>query len=289
MPNRAAHTFVISLLLVACSRPGWAIYGPSLARADVSVAVQACEEGRFSYSAEIVKAMKSGTSAMILPALASVLKQWRTTPATSAFYLARAFCLHELVPENLPAFEGRDRQESPTVEVKEYRELGIDYFFYEPDGRWVLSEDPVDLVELAEKHLNSRWGRQAFLMMTQMGWSQGRCAEGQDQFREVIRQGQSFLAAYPTSEISDAIRLEMANAYATWWNLSQTEPNPPYSDPKDYQAGAVEAKKAALRLYQEYLNTQADPTHEVRDRLKNIFENPKGSDTYDYFCADYAD
>jgi hypothetical protein len=107
-------------------------------------------------------------------------------------------------------------------------------------------EDPVDLKELATKHLNSRWGRQAFLMMTQLGWSQSNCREGPDQFREVIRHGQAFLADYPRSEVSDAIRLEMANAYATWWNLSQAEPNPPYSDPKNYQTGG--AVKLSRRL-----------------------------------------
>jgi hypothetical protein len=289
MLSRAAHLSVLSFLLIACSRQASAIYGPSLARTDISLAAEACEEARFSHGKDIVRAMQSGKPEIILPVLGSGLKEWQTTPETSALYAARAFCIHELVPDGLPAFVSRAKQGLPTVAVKEFQKLGIEYIFYEPDRAWLPWKYPVDLKELAAKHLNSRWGRQAFLMMTRLGWSQGGCQEGPDQFRQVIRYGQSFLAAYPNAETSNAIRLEMANAYATWWNVSRDEPRPPYSDPKDYQAGALEAKQNALRLYQEYLNAQADPARQVQDRIKALSENPQGSHTYEYFCPDYAD
>jgi hypothetical protein len=80
-------------------------------------------------------------------------------------------------------------------------------------------------------------------MMTGLGWSQGACQEGPDQFREVIKRGEKFLKDYPQSEVSDNIRLELAHAYATWWNLSGDEPNPPYSTPETYKMGSRDHRK----------------------------------------------
>jgi hypothetical protein len=126
-------------------------------------------------------------------------------------------------------------------------------------------------------------------MMTQLGWSQGECQEGPDQFREVIKHSEEFLRDYPQTEVSDSVRLELANAYATWWNLSQGEPNPPYSSPERYRLGAEKAKQRAIELYREYLSQQKTPAQDVLHRFKALQENPKGTDEYDYFCADYED
>jgi len=173
----------------------------------------------------------------------------------------------------------------PTVEVRRFQDLGVTYFYYDPDSEWVLREDPVDLNQLATEHQDSPWGRHAFLMMTRLGWSQGACQEGPDQFREVIKRSEKFLSDYPQSEVSDSVRLELGHAYATWWNLSRDEPNPPYSSPETFRVGADAAKRRAIELYQEYLNGQKTPVRNVQSRLKALQENPKGSHKYDYFCA----
>jgi hypothetical protein len=52
---------------------------------------------------------------------------------------------------------------------------------------------------------------------------------------EVIKRGEKFLKDYLQSEVSENIRLELAHAYATWWNLSRDEPNPPYSTPETHR------------------------------------------------------
>ena len=130
------------VVVVTCSRFGWAIYGPSLTRADNGVAMRACQEASFVRGAEIVNAMRGGHAAEIERILGNALKEWKATPETSAFYAARAFCRHELVPDRLPA---------------------------------------------GSQDLATEWGRHAFLMMTLMGWSEGACQEGPDQFREVIK------------------------------------------------------------------------------------------------------
>jgi hypothetical protein len=277
------------VVLVACSHSSWAIYGPSLTRADVSVAVRACREASFVRGAEVVNAMRGGHPAEIERVLGDALKEWKATPEMSALYAARAFCVHELVPNRLPAgSQDLATQRLPTPDVNRFQDLGLEYFYYGPDGEWTLREDPVDLNELASKHLDSRWGRRAFLMMTQLGWSQGACQEGPDQFRQVIKHGEKFLKKYPGSEVSNRVRLELANAYATWWNASQAEPDA-YSNPANYKAGAPEAKRRAIELYREYIKTQKTPGADARKRLKALQENPKGSSEFDYFCEDYED
>lgn len=281
---------LVCALLLACSQPTWGIYGPSLTRADAAIALRACQESEFSQNHEVMQAMESGNPKEVLQVLGGALREWRSTPATSEFYSARAFCIHELVPNQLPR-EGEfssPNVRQPTVMVGRFGDLGIPYFYYDPDAEWILDKDPVDLNELATQHLDSRWGREAFLMMTRIGWSQGGCKEGPDQFREVIKHAEIFLGNYPRSEVSDSVRLELAHAYETWWNLSRTEPDPSFN-PEPYKAGADAAKEKAIELYRQYLNRQKVPPADVQNRLEALQQNPKGSNRYDYFCPDYED
>lgn len=279
------NIWLLAATLIGCSQSVFCIYGPSLKRADPSISLLACQEAKFNHGRQITEAMQSGHPDAIVAALDVALKEFRGTSATSTLYPARAFCLHELVPNSLPPNTQVATHGLPTHEVREFEGLGLKYFYYEPDGRWTLRKDPIDLVELATKHLDSRWGRQAFLMMTQLGWSYGACREGSDQFREVIRRGEKFLASYPVSEVSDEIRLEIANAYATWWNLSLSKD----SSSNKYKKGAGKAKEAAVHFYRAYLNSRKTPDQEVETRLEELRGNPKGSNTFDYFCADYED
>lgn len=282
--------WLVSMILLVFSRPTWGIYGPSLVRANRSIALRACQEAKFVQSQEILRSMQTGNPADILPVLGAALQEWRNTPTTSELYAARAFCIHELVPDHLPR-EGpisSPRALQPTVAVARFQDLGIHYFYYDPDAQWTLREDPVDLSQLASQHLESPWGRQAFLMMTRLGWSQGGCQEGPDQFREVIKHSEAFLRDYPQSEVSDSVRLELAHAYATWWNLSRAA-NRPDSNRDSYQAGADVAKQKAIGLYQQYLSGRKTPAADIQNRLKALQQNPNGSNQYDYFCEEYED
>jgi hypothetical protein len=278
------------LILLAFSHPAWAIYGPNLTRADASIALRACQEANFAQGREIEKAMRSSDPKDILGVLGKTMKEWRNTPASSALHSARAFCLHEIVPARLQpgGTHASPTRPEPTATVQQFGELGIEYFYYGPDDEFTLKNDPVNLEKLAMEHQDSPWGQQAFLMMTRLGWSWGGCAEGPDQFREVIKRGETFLSKYPASEVSDRIRLEVANAYATWWNVANMEPDA-YTDPRKYKAGAAEAKRRAIELYQQFLSAQKNPKPEVAKRLKNLQESPKGSNEWNYFCADYED
>jgi len=72
------------------------------------------------------------------------------------------------------------------------------------------------------------------------------CAKGSDQFRDVIRQGESFLQQHPNSEYRPFVIHLVGQAYATWWTLSNepTAAMADYVDPKPYQrrrgAGAAQ-------------------------------------------------
>jgi hypothetical protein len=171
--------------------------------------------------------------------------------------------------------------------------IGVDYFYYEPDGGWLSRSNFVDLVALAMHHQDSRWGRQAFLMMTQLGWDAGGCHEGPDQFYTVIERGRAFLQKYPHSEISNGIRLAMATSYATWWNLSKNPPTGVTTGPThDYQVGAGNARLQSIHLYKDYLTSaEGDRTQSkiAQASIKLLQTDPQGSNTYDFFCADYED
>lgn len=282
------------VVLTLYPRLGWAIYGPPLERADVSIAAQSCREAKFEHSEQVVDAMQSQNPADILRVLGAALREWKSTARSSSLYPARAFCIHELVPARLQpgGTHYSPSRVQPTATVKQFGELGIEYFYYDPDDEFTLRDDPVDLEELATDHQDSPWGRQAFLMMTRLGWSQGACSEGPDQFREVIKHGETFLTEHPDCEVSDDVRLETAKAYATWWHVSQLTPQTGGpDDPARYLQGSGEARRRAIELYHEYLSSRKTADKDVERRLKSLEENsmdPRKRD-YDYWCPDYED
>jgi hypothetical protein len=284
------RTWLLTLTLVVLSQPSWAIYGPDLARADKSLALQACQEANFANGQKVIDAVRGDNPNEILLVLGEALNEWKGTAHVSDFYPARAFCIHELVPSRLQPGGSHDSpsRTEPTLTVKQFKNLGIEYFYYDPDDEFTLAKDPIDLEKLAIEQQTSRWGRQAFLMMTRLGWSHGACAEGPDQFREVIKHSEVFLTQYPDSEVSDGVRLETAEAYATWWNVSQLKANNP-DDRESYKMGSREAKKKAIELYQEYLKSQNVPDEAVQKRLKVLQEDSTGSHKLRYWCSDYED
>jgi len=55
--------------------------------------------------------------------------------------------------------------------------------------------------------------------------------------------------------------------------------------PDPYKARADAPKQRAIELYQHRLNRQKPPpVEDTRRRLKELQENPKGSNQFDHFC-----
>jgi len=77
------------------------------------------------------------------------------------------------------------------------------------------------------------------VLLAWMGWDgSGICEAGSDQFREVIAQGEKFLADHPSSPHRLDVTLAMGTAYETWWSLSRAKAGDDY----------VEAAYARRRL-----------------------------------------
>ena len=93
------------------------------------------------------------------------------------------------------------------------------------------------------------------MVLLGMGWDSSRtCAKGSAQFREVIRQGESFLEQRPTSPQRAAVLLLVGQAYATWWSLSNETADSPmadYVDPKQYREGAQQARASTIRDFEQ--------------------------------------
>jgi hypothetical protein len=282
----------LALIFVLNCRASFAIYGPSLARADKETSKLACHEAQFTQGDAIQDALQNEQISKIVSVLPNALKELKETAPNSSLYPSRAFCVHELVPSSLPA-DRQSRLSSPAAlpALAALRSIGLDYFYYEPDASWTLRKDPVDLETLATKYLDSRWGRQAFLMMTHLGWSKGGCQEGPDQFRLVIQHGEVFLRRFPNSEVSNDVRLAVADAYATWWSLAQDQQS---GKANIYLKGATRAKNQAIALYQICLQHDGQPLpqssqQQAELRLKRLLSDVAGPNTYDYYCGDYAD
>ncbi len=121
----------------------------------------------------------------------------------------------------------------------------------------------------------SDWGERAFLLLLSQGWDTGvDCAAGTDQFRAVIQQGQQFLEQHSKSPYRVDVQLAVAQAYETWWSLSQAPTGEEYSgvEPAKYQKGASAARKKSIAYYEQVVQTapQGDQSVYARRELPRL-------------------
>jgi hypothetical protein len=125
------------------------------------------------------------------------------------------------------------------------------------------------------------WGERAFVLLLNHGWDTGvDCAAGSDEFRQVIQQGLSFLQKRPKSAYRLDVQLAVAQAYETWWSLSQAPAGEEYSDvePRKYQEGAETARHEAIERYEQLLQTAA-PTEQAAYARRELPRLKLGIDT----------
>jgi hypothetical protein len=127
----------------------------------------------------------------------------------------------------------------------------------------------------------SEWGERAFLVLQSHGWDMApSCEAGSDQFRAVIQQGLPFLEQHPKSPHLLDVQLTVAQAYETWWSLSQPQVTTADEfsesenvDTQKYQEGVEAARQKAIAYYERLLQTapqsdQAAYARRVLPRLK---------------------
>jgi hypothetical protein len=125
------------------------------------------------------------------------------------------------------------------------------------------------------------WGERAFVLLQSQGWDTGvECAAGTDQFRQVIQQGLPFLEKHANSPYQLDVQLAVAQAYETWWSLSQapapgqalTAEEGSDANPQQYQEGAEAARQQSIARYEHSLQTapQSDQAAYVRRQLPRL-------------------
>lgn len=131
-----------------------------------------------------------------------------------------------------------------------WAELGATYN-YTRDLLWQLWKDAPQ----------SPAGEDAFLLLLDHGWDTSSCcAKGSDAFRNVIREAEQFLATRPSSPRRLQVEFLAAQAYETWWSLSQPPDDKGVEEiaPEAYQQGAEAARAKAIVYYQDVFGKSAE-------------------------------
>ena len=97
-------------------------------------------------------------------------------------------------------------------------------------------------------------GEWAFLTLEKLAWNTSvGCPGDPATFRSVIAQSARFLDRHRNSPYRLDFLFHLAQAYETWWALSQARPNDDYVVAANYTQGAEDARKRAIELYGQIL------------------------------------
>ena len=129
---------------------------------------------------------------------------------------------------------------------------GLSFEWDELGGTWVYTHDL--LWRLWTTYPGTRWGEEAFLALLSRGWdTHVACRDGSDRFRLVIANSDAFLRANRETPLRAQVLLLLAQAYETWWSLSLASDRDEYADRRNYQSGALRARRNAIATYDELL------------------------------------
>lgn len=97
-------------------------------------------------------------------------------------------------------------------------------------------------------------GEWAFLTLEKLGWNTSvGCPGDPATFRSVIAESARFLGRHRNSPYRLDFQFDLAQAYETWWALSQARPGDDYVVAANYTQGAEDARKRAIELYGQIL------------------------------------
>ena len=150
---------------------------------------------------------------------------------------------------------------------------------------------PQDLLwRIWKEYPETEWGERAFVLLLDRGWdTSGICEKGEDQTREVIRQGESFLRQRASSPYRGVVTLLVAEAYASRWSLSNEPAGSDmsaYVDPKQFQEGAEAARIKAIGYFEEVVQL-APGTSFSRYALEVLppLRDQQILDNYRFYCV----
>lgn len=205
------------------------------------------------------------------PALLRLLETAQTAEPTrrAALLLAAALLADQLTRSPLLSLE------NPSPEWDQLRRklarYGVRYQADQRAGDWMYV--PGLLARVWREHPATPWGEYAFLLQSNFGWVLGvGCAGGTDTFRPVIQHGEESLAGHAKGTRRPEVLFTVAQAYETWWSLSETSDRDPYVERSRYQPGAEAARKKAIAYYEQVvgLAPASDEAADARRRLPRL-------------------
>ena len=204
-------------------------------------------------------------------ALVQLLEKAKSSPpGRQPIMLWAADRLAERLPSVVANDKSRDwNSEGRRTQDEWQTQLGSLGVAYQPatDGDAPLAYTGSLLKRIWTDYGQSDWGERAFLVLQSHGWDMApECEGGSDQFRAVIQYGLPFLEQHPKSPYQLDVQLTVAQAYETWWSLSQA-PAPTgeeYSEnvvAQQYQEGAEAARQKAIGYYEQLLQIAPQSDH----------------------------
>jgi hypothetical protein len=114
------------------------------------------------------------------------------------------------------------------------------------DGCCLLMTEHL-LTRIIHEYPFTKWGDLATVYLLGQGWSTGDyCDGGNDQFREVIVRGETFLRELHDARFTPTVHFLIGLAYETWWSLSQASADAELVNRTEYLEGANDARLKAI-------------------------------------------
>ena len=203
-----------------------------------------------------------------------------TAARRAALLLAADFLAARLAPTAAPTDEEQTRR-PPGKNLDRSEAFGprrLSWIWAPLGSSWVY--DHALLWTVWREHPTTTWGEEAFLLLLRLGWdTEVLCKDSPDDFRDVIREGERFLGAHPTTSLRREVVLTLAWAYETWWSASRAQAGQGYvDDPGAYAPGSARARARAIARYEEALRLGLERAlaADARRRLETL---KQGGDT----------
>jgi hypothetical protein len=171
-----------------------------------------------------------------------------------------------------PATEGQTSVKRPKSSAQlELEKLGARFTYEDGSERYFYQLNW--LQQAYELDPKGRAGELAFLALMKRGFDTSQtCANGSDQFREVIRRGTEFLREHHSGEVEAQVHFAMGDAYRDIVALAEGLQADNYADPNNYKAEAPAARAKAVAEYHAglALDNKSDASLIAKEQLRSL-------------------